>query len=113
MALMKKTWQNASFVKESKSGPKKKKIDKKCGWKKKYYKREKEIVGADEISSWKEKYKKLPDEQESKNKTSEWTVKIIIKLVQLWWSLFDFFWKLSYEKAGDSGDDANDDYLEK
>ena len=68
---------------------------------------------ADEISSCKEKYKKLPDEQESKDKTSEWTVKIIIKLVQLWWSLFDFFWKLSYEKAGDSGDDANDDYLEK
>ena len=55
-----------------------------------------------------------PDEQENKDKTSKWTVNIIIKLVQLWWSLFDFSWKfLLYEKAGDSDDDADDDYLEK
>ena len=60
------------------------------------------------------KYKTLPDEQKSKDKTSEWTVKIIIKLVQLWWSLFDFSWKLLlHEEVGESGDEADDDYLEK
>ena len=77
-------------------------------------KKPREIVGVDEISRYKEKYKIPSDEQESNDKTWEWTVKIIIKLVQLWWSLFDFSWKfLLYEKAGDSDDDADDDYLEK
>ena len=83
------------------------------GEKEKNHEREREIVGADEISRRKEKYKTPPDEQESKDKTSEWTVKIIIKLVQLWWSLFDFSWKLLYEKVGESDNDADEDYLEK
>ena len=78
------------------------------GEKEKNREREREIVDADD------KYKTPPDEQESKDKTSEWTVKIIIKLVQLWWSLFDFSWKLLlHEEVGESGDEADDDYLEK